>query len=101
MVQTQYLKKKYMFNLSFYQGAICLMFNDNEKLTYSEIQTKLGLSDTNMKESMMKLCNPKTGIVKKENAKKPIFGPNENLWLNPDYNSANIRCSFIPTKTPK
>ena len=54
-----------------------------------------------MKESMMKLCNPKTGIVKKENAKKPIFGPNENLWLNPDYNSANIRCSFIPTKTPK
>jgi len=54
-----------------------------------------------MKESMMKLCNPKTGIIKKENANKPVFGENEMLWLKVEYNSPNIRQSFIPTKTPK
>jgi len=54
-----------------------------------------------MKESMMKLCNPKTGIIKKENASKPVFGKDEMLWLKVEYNSPNIRQSFIPTKTPK
>ena len=53
-----------------------------------------------MKESMMKLCNPKTGIIKKENAKKPVFDAKEKLWLDTNYNGANIRFSFIPTKTP-
>lgn len=54
-----------------------------------------------MKESMMKLCNPKTGIVKKENAKKPVFGKDEKLWLHTEFSSPNIKLSFIPTKTPK
>ena len=53
-----------------------------------------------MKESMMKLCNPKTGIITKENAKKPVFGANEKLWLIPNYTSPSIRFSFIPSKTP-
>ena len=101
MVQSTYLKKAFMFNLSFYQCAICCLFNDNEKLTYGQIQSELGLSDTDMKESMMKLCNPKSGIVKKENAKKPVFGKDEKLWLNAEYNSPNIRQNFIPAKTPK
>ena len=48
----------------------------------------------------MKLCNPRTGIITKENAKRPVFGANEKLWLNAKYNSPNIRFSFIPTKTP-
>lgn len=67
------------------------MFNNKDKLTYSQIQTELGLSDNDMKESMMKLCNPKTGIIKKENAKKPVFGKDEKLWLSVEYNSPNIR----------
>ena len=41
------------------------------------MQTRLKLSDENMKDSMMKLCNPKTGIIKKENAKVPKFAPTE------------------------
>lgn len=40
---------------------------------------------------MMKLCNPKTGIICKENAKKPVFGANEKLWLKAEYASPNIR----------
>ena len=57
------------------------------------------LSDENIKESMMKLCNPKTGIMTKENAKKPKFEPNEKLKLKLDYVSPNIRFNFIPSKS--
>ena len=53
-----------------------------------------------MKECMMKLCNPKTGIIQKENGRKPVFGATELLWLNEKYNSPNIRYSFIPNKSP-
>ena len=49
---------------------------------------------------MMKLCNPKTGIIIKANSKKPVFEPNEKLQLNLEYNGPNIRYSFIPTKSP-
>jgi hypothetical protein len=52
-----------------------------------------------MKESMMKLCNPKTGMMKKQNAKVPKFLPNEEICLNIKYASPNIRCSFVPNKT--
>ena len=58
------------------------------------------MTDENMKESMMKLCNPKTGIITKENSKKPVFGTNEKLWLLPNYKSPSIRFNFIPSKTP-
>lgn len=67
------------------------MFNSKEKMSYGDIQNELGLSDADMKECMMKLCNPRTGIIKKENAKKPVFGKDELIWLNTTYNSANIR----------
>ena len=76
------------------------MFNRNEIMTFGEIQNTLKISDLEMKDSMMKLCNPKTGIMLKENSKKPVFEPNEKLWLNKNYNGASIRFSFIPTKTP-
>ena len=99
MVQTTYLAKSYQFQLSFYQAAIVTLFNSQDKMTYHGIQNKLEISDEAMKESMMKLCNPKTGIMKKQNAKVPKFLPDEEICLNGKYASANIRCSFIPNKT--
>ena len=49
----------------------------------------------------MKLCNPKTGIITKENAKKPTFLDDEKLSLNTKYVNGNIRCNFIPVQTAK
>lgn len=49
-----------------------------------------------MKECMMKLCNPKTGIIKKEDIKKPIFRADEKLRINHDFTSANIKVKYIP-----
>ena len=49
----------------------------------------------------MKLCNPKTGILEKEDKKKPKFGDKEKISLKKAYAANSIRASFIPTKTPK
>jgi hypothetical protein len=37
MVQTTYLAKAYQFQLSFYQASIVCLFNDQDKMTYSQI----------------------------------------------------------------
>lgn len=50
---------------------------------------------------MMKLCNPKTGIMTKENAKKPVFGKDEKMKLKMEYTNPAIKTNFVPAKTPK
>ena len=47
----------------------------------------------------MKLCNPKTKIIQKENP-KPVFGPNEKFKLNFNFESGNIRFNLMPIITP-
>mgnify|MGYP006096397207 CR=1 FL=1 len=39
------------------------------------------LSAEDMKASLMKLCNPKTKMIQKENP-KPVFTPTEKFRLN-------------------
>ena len=68
-----------------YQASIIMLFNEKEILTYQEIKDQTGMSDHDLKTSMMKLCHPKLGIIKKENPKKPVFLPNEKLNINEKY----------------
>ena len=48
-----------------------------------------------MKECMIKLCNPKTGIIKKSD-KKPIFRPDEKLQINTTFVCPNIKVVYVP-----
>lgn len=57
------------------------------------------MSDQDLKASMMKLCHPKLGIIKKENPKKPVFLPEEKLEINEKYQNNSIRVNFIPVVT--
>jgi len=53
-----------------------------------------------LKDHMMKLCNPKNGIIKK-GEKKPTFeNMNEKYTLNTAFKSPAIKCNFVPLKTP-
>jgi len=87
--------------LSCYQASIVMMFNSQAFVTAGIIKEQIGLSDADIKECLMKLCNPKTGILTKENPKKPTFLPEEKLTLNMKYQTGNIRFNFIPTQTAK
>lgn len=47
-------------------------------------------------EAMMKLCNPKTKILKKEVAKPSFDDPNELISVNLDFKNDNIKLVLIP-----
>jgi len=65
-------------------------------MSYKDIQEKCQLSDRDLKDAMMRLCNPKTQVLKKENAKKPVFEPNEMITVNPKFENNNIRLNLVP-----
>lgn len=100
-VSPTYLTKTYQFILSCYQASIVTMFNSQEFISAGSIKEKIGISDCEIKECLMKLCNPKTGIMTKENPKKPTFLPDEKLKLNLKYQTGNIRFNFVPVQTAK
>ena len=76
-----------------------MLFNQKESMTYREVQDQTGLSDQDLKSSMMKLCHPKLGIIIKANPKKPVFLPDEKLVINEKYANNSIRVNFIPVVT--
>ena len=62
-LQTNYLKKDYQPVVNCFQASILCLFNNNDVLTYSQIKEKAGLSDQDVKDSMLKMCNPKIKII--------------------------------------
>jgi hypothetical protein len=49
-----------------------------------------------MDEACLKLCNPKTTMLLKENKKSPKFLPNEKIKVNDKFENNNIRINMIP-----
>ena len=74
---------------------MCL-FNETNVLTVKQIQDKCNLSAEDLRSSLMKLCNPKTTILLKQQERKPTFEPNEEIRINPKFSNKNIRWNVIP-----
>ena len=49
---------------------------------------------------MMRFCDPKIKVLLKE-VKKPVFGEQEKIKINPAFASNSIRCVLIPQKQVK
>ena len=45
----------------------------------------------------MRLCNPKTQVLLKQNTKKPVFEPSEVIKVNPKFENNNIRMNLVPS----
>jgi len=95
-LQTNYLKKDYQPVVNCFQASILCLFNDCDTLTYSQIKEKAGLSDQDIKDSMLKMCNPKIKIILKEKPGKPSFEPEEKMKLNMDFSNNSIRFNLVP-----
>ena len=95
-MSTTYLNKNYQIVVNCFQTSIMCMFNENAVLTVKQIQEKCNLSPEDLKSSLMKLCNPKTTILLKQQEKKPTFDPNEEISVNPNFSNNNIRLNLIP-----
>ena len=82
--------------MNVFQAAILILYNEHDSLTYQELKDRCQLSDGDLKEALMKLCNPKSRMLLKEDQKKPIFRPDERITVNEKFESNNIRVNMVP-----
>lgn len=93
--------KKYQLITNVFQAAILCLFNDSTETTNAQIVQRTQLSQELFKAAMMRFCAPQVKLLLKENAKKPVFEPNEKIKINPQFASNSIRCNLIPQKVVK
>ncbi len=84
-----------------YQAVILCLFNVNDNYTYAQVKENAAVPDTELKEALLWLCNPRMRLILKDNMKKPQFGVDENLKINLEFQNANLKCNFLPQKSHK
>lgn len=70
-------------------------------MTYNEIKEYGSISEEELKQGLIFLCNPKQKILQKENDKKPTFTSNEKITVNLSFSNNNVRVNFIPIQSHK
>ena len=90
------MNKNYQVIVNCFQTAILFLFNQNETLAVSEIEERCQISEADLKQSLLRLCNPKTQVLLKQNLKKPTFEKNEHIKVNPKFENNNLRLNLLP-----
>ncbi|KAK4689012.1 cullin 1, partial [Tremellales sp. Uapishka_1] len=85
-LKTTYLSQKYILMTSSYQMAILVQFNDNETLSYKDIQTATQLSDSILRPQMALLVKAKV-----------LLFDDEVYDLNLNFKSKKIRVQLNQT----
>lgn len=90
------MPKNYQIVVNVFQAAILCLFNEHDQLTVQELKDRCQLSDTDLNEGLLKLCNPKSKMLLKENQKVPKFTPEEKIRVNDKFESNNLRVNMVP-----
>ncbi|KAF8457588.1 Cullin [Kalaharituber pfeilii] len=84
-------KAPYTFQVSTYQMAILLLFNDALTISYEEIEKSTNLSKEYLDPSLGVFLKAKVLLIEPENAKP---GPGTSFTLNHDFKSKKIRVNL-------
>ncbi|KAI5779294.1 Cullin [Geopyxis carbonaria] len=84
-------KVPYTFQVSTYQMAILLLFNDQDSITYEEIERMVGLSKDYLDPSLGVFLKAKVLTITPTGSKP---GPGTTLGLNLDFKSKKIRVNL-------
>lgn len=99
-VKTGYCKNQktpYTFQVSVYQMAVLLLFNEKDVQTYEDIQSVTQLTNDALDSALGILCKAKVLLMKPEGDKP---GPGKKFHLNYDFKSKKIRVNLnVGTKT--
>jgi len=76
--------------------VVLLQFNRKSEHTYEELKGATNIPETDLKNALKYMCNPKTKIIDKENMKRPEFTEQEKIKLTENYTNANIRINYLP-----
>ena len=93
--------KPYILAVNCYQAVVLMLFNRKEEMTFSEIKDATNISESDLKEALKYMCNPKMRIVEKGNAKVPDFTPQEICKIFTAFKNPNVRVNFIPAPVEK
>lgn len=84
-------KTPYTFQVSLYQMAILLLFNDKDQHTYEDIASTTQLNADALDPSLSILCKAKVLIPKPDGDK---VGPGKTFRLNYDFKSKKVRVNL-------
>ncbi|KAK3319257.1 Cullin [Apodospora peruviana] len=84
-------KMPYTFQVSIYQMAVLLLFNEKDKITYEEIASTTQLNNEALDPSLNILLKAKVLNVSPEGAKP---GPNATFGLNYDFKNKKFRVNL-------
>ena len=93
-VKANYIKNQrlnYTFQVSTYQMAIMLLFNDADKLDYEEIKEMTKLTDENLEPAMGILCRSRLMLSEPEDG-KPV--PGTKYLLNMNFKNKKIKVNL-------
>ena len=90
--------RKYQLTTNVFQATILCLFNDKDELTCQEIKQETQIEDQRFKEAMLVFCNPKMGLLEKEQKKKVSFPDNEKIRPNPLFKHALLKLNLIPRR---
>ncbi|KAL1871605.1 hypothetical protein VTK73DRAFT_1954 [Phialemonium thermophilum] len=92
-LKATYCKNKtpYTFQVSLYQMAILLLFNEKDQNTYEDIASTTQLNQEALDPSLSILCKAKVLLMKPEGEK---VGPGKTFRLNYDFKSKKVRVNL-------
>ena len=99
-VAVKYAKKPFQLIVNVFQVAILCLFNEVDEITCAQIKTTTNMQEENFKSAMMKFCDPKMKLLKKQ-VNKPVFGNDEKITVNAAFTQNNIRINLMPVRTHK
>lgn len=97
-VNTLFAAKTYQLVVSVVQATILDLFNQGEVFTVAEIKERTNITDEYFKPAMMRFCEPKVKLLKKE-INKPVFKEEEKIQVNTKFTSQTIKSVLIPKKS--
>jgi cullin 1 len=93
-IKANYIKNQklpYTFQVSTYQMAILLLFNDTDKLDYQEIKEMTSLTDENLEPAMGILCKARVVIPLPEDGKAE---PGTKYLLNYNFKNKKVKINL-------
>jgi cullin 1 len=90
-------KVPYTFQVSTYQMAVLLLFNDNDKLDYKDLRDTINLTDEHLKPALEILCKAKVLLTDSEESKAQ---PGTCYKLNFNFKNKKLKVNLnVPGKT--
>ena len=100
VVQTTYLAKHYQLEVTVTQCAILMQLNEKDRVSCKELIDQLGIDQAALRKALKtNLCKPKSGVVQNTSGKPNFDDPNEEIFINMNFQSQTFKKNFIPKLT--